>query len=47
MELHWMGNANYGDSPELIRQDDLFVLSAAMSFVPVGEKPFPGASIFS
>jgi hypothetical protein len=42
-----MGNANFGGSPELIRQEILSVISAGMFFVPVKEKPFPGAPIFN
>lgn len=42
----WMGNANFGGSPELIREDILSVISTDMFFVAVREKPFPGASIF-
>jgi len=41
-----MGNANFGGSPELIRDDILSVISTGMFFVPVREKAFPGASIF-
>ena len=43
----WMGRANFGGSPELIRHNILSVISAGMFFVPAKEKPFPGASIFS
>lgn len=43
----WMGNANFGGSPELILEDILSDISAGMFFVPVKEKPFLGASIFN
>jgi hypothetical protein len=43
----WMANANFGGPPELIREDILSDISAGMFLVPVKEKPFPGASIFS
>jgi hypothetical protein len=42
-----MGNANFGGSPELIRQEILSVISAGMFFISVKEKRFPGASIFN
>jgi hypothetical protein len=43
----WMGRANFGGSPELLRQNILSVISAGMFFVPSKEKPFPGASILN
>jgi deferrochelatase/peroxidase EfeB len=43
----WMGNTNFGGSPDLFSDNLLSVLSAGMFFVPPKEKPFPGASIFS
>jgi deferrochelatase/peroxidase EfeB len=42
----WMGNTNFGGSPDLFSDNLLSVLSAGMFFVPPKEKPFPGASIF-
>lgn len=42
----WMGKANFGGPPDLLRKNLLSVLSAGMFFVPAMEKPFPGASIF-
>jgi len=42
----WMGNKNFGGSPDVFSVNLLSVLSAGMFFVPPKEKPFPGASIF-
>jgi deferrochelatase/peroxidase EfeB len=42
----WMGNTNFGGSPDLFGHNLLSVLSAGVFFVPAREKPFPGASIF-
>jgi hypothetical protein len=41
-----MGRANFGGSPELIRQNILSGISAGMFFVPAKEKPFSGSLHF-
>jgi deferrochelatase/peroxidase EfeB len=40
----WMGESNFGGSPELKRHKIVSVISAGMFFVPRKEKPFPGVS---